>query len=163
MRRGRTRRCFTASKHNAPVTDTLRALAQLDIDATYAYNQAIDAIDHPQIRARLIEFRADHERHITDLSACLRQLGAEPPERSRDFKGFLIEGFTAIRSMTGTEGALKAMQGNEETTNKAYREALSAELPADVRALVQRNYEDEWRHLAYITAALAERTWDRAA
>ena len=55
----------------------------------------------------------------------LWRLGGNPPKRSVDLKGLLLEGFTALRSVTGTEGALKAMQSNEKTTNKKYQEALA--------------------------------------
>jgi len=142
---------------------TLTSLRQLDIDATHAYTQAIERIDVPAIRQRLTEFRGDHERHIRDLEPCIRRLGGEPPERARDFKGFFIEGFTAVRSMLGTEGALKAMQGNEETPNKHYGEARQVDLPPDVRSVVERNYEDEKRHLAYVQDTLAHRRWEHAA
>jgi len=143
--------------------DTLKSLMQLDIDAVHAYTQAIERITHRAVRERLTAFRGDHERHITDLSACIRRLGGEPPERARDFKGFIIEGFTALRSMTGTEGALKAMKGNEETTNKHYAQALTVGFSAEVRDVVARNFEDEKRHLAYVEDALADRVWEQAA
>jgi demethoxyubiquinone hydroxylase (CLK1/Coq7/Cat5 family) len=78
-------------------------------------------------------------------------------------KGYLIEGFTALRSMTGTEGALKAMRTNEKITNKNYDKALSQDLPADVAAIVRRNRDDERRHLEYIETALSNRVWETAA
>lgn len=143
--------------------DTLKSLMQLDVDAVHAYTQAIDSIEHRAVGDQLITFRGDHERHINELAACIRRFGGTPPERSRDFKGFLIEGFTAIRSMTGTEGALKAMKSNEETTNKQYGDAMMIDFPADVRALIERNFDDEKRHLAYVEHALADHPWERAA
>jgi uncharacterized protein (TIGR02284 family) len=146
--------------HSQDIIDRLSSLMQLDIDASYAYGQAIDNIKDPAIKNELIMFRDDHERHITDLSLAITNLGGTPPARSRDFKGFLIEGFTALRSMMGTEGALKAMQGNEQLTNKMYSNALSLDLSPAVRDIVERNYRDEQRHLAYINEALANRTWE---
>jgi uncharacterized protein (TIGR02284 family) len=143
--------------------DTLKSLMQLDVDAVHAYTQAIENIEHRAVRERLTAFRGDHERHVTELSQCIRRLGGDPPERQRDFKGFLIEGFTAIRSLTGTEGALKAMKSNEQTTNKHYREALNIPFPTDVRALIERNYADEKRHLTFVDDALADRVWEHAA
>lgn len=140
--------------------DRLSSLMQLDIDAVHAYGQAIDNIKDPAIKNELSMFRDDHERHISDLSLAITNLGGKPPEHSRDFKGFLIEGFTALRSVTGTEGALKAMKGNEELTNKTYREALNLQLPPDARDIVERNYHDEQRHLAYINRVLASRSWE---
>jgi uncharacterized protein (TIGR02284 family) len=142
---------------------TLNELIQLDIDAVHAYEQAIDRIDMRQIAEDLERFKGDHQRHIRELSAAVRQLGADPPERSPDLKGYLIEGFTALRSMTGTEGALKAMRTNEKITNKNYDKALSQDLPADVAAIVRRNRDDERRHLEYIENALSNRVWETAA
>jgi uncharacterized protein (TIGR02284 family) len=142
------------------VIDRLSSLMQLDIDAMHAYGQAVDNIKDPAIKNELTMFRDDHERHIGDLALAINNLGGTPPERSRDFKGFLIEGFTALRSITGTEGALKAMQGNEELTNKKYGDALGLDLPPAIRDVVERNYRDEQRHLAYINEALANRTWE---
>lgn len=143
--------------------ETLKSLMQLDIDAVHAYTQAIENIEHRAVRDQLMAFRGDHERHVTELSQCIRRLGGDPPERQRDFKGFLIQGFTAVRSLTGTEGALKAMKSNEQTTNEHYREALEIQFPPDVRAVVERNFEDEKRHLAYVDDALADRLWEHAA
>ena len=147
---------------NATVAENLGSLVQLDIDAVHAYDQAIKRIEVSTVREQLVRFRGDHERHITELSDYIRSIGEEPPEYSRDFKGFLIEGFTAIRSSTGTEGALKAMKSNEQKTNKDYNEALSWELPAEARTIVQRNYDDERRHLRYVEQCLDQCVWETA-
>lgn len=141
--------------------DTLKDLIRLDNDAIRAYRQAIDACDTLEIKERLLEFEGDHQRHVQDLAVCLRTLGSEPPE-GRDVKGFLIEGFTAIMSR-GDRSALLAMRGNEELTNRRYDAARRAGLPADVVPIIERNYTDEVRHLAWIKDALAKRIWDKAA
>src|SRR5919198_4895882 len=94
----------------ADLINRLEKLIQLDIDAVGAYEQAIEAIDILEVRDRLAEFRDDHERHVAELSAALRRMGGEPPRRSPDMKGFLIEGYTAVRSSMGSAGALRAMK-----------------------------------------------------
>jgi rubrerythrin len=144
------------------IVEKLCDLIQLDIDAVRAYEQALKNIDVMTISDQIETFRADHERHIEELSQIVRDFGAEPPEVKPDFKGFFIEGFTAIRSMTGTEGALKAMRGNEQLTNMVYRRATTLELPSEVLNVVQRNYGDEMRHLSAIEKMLNERTWDKS-
>lgn len=146
-------------EHKELIKD-LYDLAQLDIDAARAYKQALDNIDHPTIHSQISSFKADHLRHIDDLSAIIRRMGGNPPDFSPDFKGFFIEGFTAIRSMTGTEGALKAMRGNEKLTNRAYEKALKWDMPADVRMIIEKNFSDEQRHLAYIEQAIETKAWD---
>lgn len=139
------------------IVGTLNALIQLDYDAIQAYDRAIAKVDSEMIKRDLESFRRDHERHIIDLSECVRDIGGVPEELGRDFKGVLLEGLTALRSVTGTAGALKAMKTNEEITNRVYDEALgSIALPANIRRVVERNRDDERRHLAYIQRALAE-------
>jgi uncharacterized protein (TIGR02284 family) len=148
---------------NSDLGKHLVALAQLDVDAVRAYTQAIEKIDVEEIRGRLEHFRRDHERHIQDLSAHIRRLGAQPPEHTPDMKGVLIEGMTALRSITGTEGALKAMRMNEQLTNTRYEAALKADMPAEVRNVVEKNREDERRHLQYIEQCLQNESWKSTA
>jgi len=140
------------------VIKMLKDLCQLDIDAAYAYEQALKQIDDQKIHQEIESFRQDHLRHIDDLNDLLKKLGQEPLEISKDFKGFLIEGFTAIRSMTGIEGALSAMEGNEKTTNKHYSEALKdhPNLDLEVKTLLENNYGDEKTHLNYIQNTLKQ-------
>jgi rubrerythrin len=133
------------------------SLMQLDLDAVHAYDQAIKRIDEEDIRERITAFRHDHERHVEDLEQAIRGLGGEPPERSRGVKGFFLEGFTAAMGVAGSKAALRAMRTNEKLTNKKYEEALGEQLPDDVRQLVEKNREDERRHLQYIEATLDTR------
>lgn len=148
---------------NKAMAKKISSLVHLDIDAEHAYNQAIDEIKEASIRGRLIEFRDDHKRHVAELSVAIRELGETPPEHKRDTKGFLIEGFTAIRSKTGTEGALKAMRANEKTTTKTYDKARSWDVSPALKTLIEKNYGDEKRHLDYIENALHARLWEKAA
>ncbi len=141
----------------------LSSLVQLDIDAIHAYEQAIEKVDVSEVRKKLTTFMSDHERHVTDLSRCIRELGGKPPEFLQDFKGFLIEGMTIMRSVTGTSGALKAMKMNEELTNAKYNKALGWPLPGDIRAIVELNREDERRHLEYIEEAIEKKVWKQEA
>jgi hypothetical protein len=82
-------------------------------------------------------------------------LGGEPVELGRDLKGVLLEGLTALRSVTGTLGALRAMKMNEKLTNHAYERTLEMTLPAGAREVVLRNREDERRHLTAIEVHIA--------
>jgi rubrerythrin len=137
----------------------LVTLMQLDRDAVRAYEEAIAAIDIPEIRDRLEEFREDHEHHVEALEAAIGRLGGTPPEPAPDAMGYVIEGYTAIRAAMGIAGALRAMKSNEALTTAAYEAALALELPADVKRMVERHRDDERRHLAYIEAVLEDRVW----
>ncbi len=138
----------------------LENLVKLDIDASRAYDDAIRNIDHMGIRDSLAMFKDDHDRHIARLSEAISAMGGTPPSMSPDLKGFFIEGFTSLRSMTGTEGALKAMLTNEKLTNKRYEKALESDFSEDILELIRQNREDERRHLEYIQEALTNRLWE---
>ena len=137
----------------------LKRLAQLDIDAIASYEAAIDRIDVTSVRQELDGFRVDHVRHVQDLDALVVAAGAEPVEPKPDLKGALLKGFTAATSMAGVEAALLAMLANEELTNHTYASALELPLLPEQRRVVEKNYDDEKRHLAWIKRALRERPW----
>jgi rubrerythrin len=141
----------------------LSDLIHLDVDAQYAYAQALDSVTHVEIREQFIRFRDDHARHVEALAAQIEALGGVAPRRTRDMKGFLLEGFTAIRSATGDEGALKAMKLNEQLTNRRYERAAKVAVEGAVAALIERHREDENLHLEYIEKALRDRLWEAPA
>jgi hypothetical protein len=142
---------------NAKALATLQGLAQLDVDASFAYRRAIAAIEIPDIRRELVWAWRDHERHVEALGTEIRRLGGETPSHGRDMKGFAIEGVTALRSALGAISALRAMRMNERLTNAQYEAALKAELPESAWAVVSRNRGDERRHLDFIEFTLATR------
>ena len=144
------------------LVDKLNDLIKLDVDAIHAYDESISSCTMDDLKRGLADFRADHDRHVRELSDCVRQLGGQPDVR-RDLKGYFIGGFTAIVSQ-GDHSSLVAMQTNEEVTNAYYRRALELEnLSPDVRALLEKNYADEQRHLSWIKDQIAARVWERRA
>lgn len=144
------------------VVEKLNSLIQLDVDAIHAYDQSISACTMAELKGKLSDFRGDHDRHVRELSDCVRELGGQPDVR-RDLKGFFIGGFTAIVSQ-GDHSALVAMQTNEELTNSYYRRALEMEgLSPEIRDLLEKNFADEQRHLQWIKDQLAARVWERRA
>ena len=132
----------------------LANLVQLDIDAVHAYDQVLKEIDDPIISRRLLTFQEEHRNHIRGLSRHIEELGGQPPEPSRDFKGFVIEAFTAIRSFTGLKGALKAMKITEDITNRYYGEVVSWQAPAEVKEVLRTYFSEEKIHLDYIISNL---------
>jgi len=136
------------------IINNLNDLIQLDIDAWFAYKQAMEGIAETQIRDELQNFQGDHERHVQVLSEKVRQMGGTPPKFLRDFKGFLIEGMTAIRRLAGTTGALNAMELNERVTNSTYEKHALKDYPDDLRQTVGDFFCDERRHIEYIRQML---------
>lgn len=139
------------------IESVMNDLIQLDVDASYAYDAAIKEIKEKDIQKALTDFKGDHERHIKELSALLKEAGGEPIKPTRDIKGFVIQGMTAVQSLMGTSGSLKAMLTNEVLTNKKYADALEYQgFTQPIRSLIQANFDDEKRHLEYIKGKIKE-------
>ncbi|WKZ31933.1 MAG: ferritin-like domain-containing protein [Thermodesulfobacteriota bacterium] len=148
---------------NKEIAKELISLCKIDIDAVHAYNQALRHLDIAGVRNEIESFRGDHERHIKELSDAIRTFDEEPPEFSKDFKGYLLDAFTRVRSLTGAEGALKALKGGEEMTNRNYSNAVKMAFPPPLKSLIEKNYRDEQRHLNYIEQAIRDQVWKKAA
>ena len=148
---------------NKEIARELKSLCKIDIDAFFAYTETFRHIDAPDAKKNVERFRDDHERHIKDLSDEIRSLGEEPPKFSRDFKGYVLDVFTKVRSLTGTEGSMKALRSGEETTNKKYGEAVKLGFPDRILTLINRNFKDEQGHLSYIEQAIRNQVWKKAA
>lgn len=130
--------------------EVLSDLIQLDVDTDHAYNMAIKEIDDPIIRDRLLEFQNQHRNHISGLCEQIESLGGQPPDRAKDFKGHIIEAFTAIRSFTGLKGALAAIKTVEEITNQQYGDVVSWEAPSELKEILRTYFSEEKIHLEYV-------------
>jgi hypothetical protein len=142
---------------NEAALAVLQSLAQLDVDASYAYRRAVAGIGIADIRRELTWFWRDHERHLATLAEEIRRLGGEPPAPGRDAKGLALEGYTALRSGMGLIGALRAMRTSALLANTQYEAALGKTLPESARAVVAAGHADGRRHLEYIDYVLATR------
>lgn len=138
------------------LTEMLENLIQLDYDAIGAYDTAIDKLENATLRAKMTTFRQDHERHVRELSAQLRSLGAEPP-LGADLKGLLTKGKVFLANLMGDQAILIAMRTNEDDTNQAYEQAISRtdihSYPELLRIL-QASLGDERRHREWIVAEI---------
>lgn len=134
----------------------LKELHQLEVDAFYAYKQAIDHIESRHISSKLKEFQTEHEEHIEMLEDLLMVNNEKIPTPKKDVKGFIIEGMTMMRSLLGDKQALMAMKMNEEMTNLAYKKALEKVATTDPRIMdiLVKNLQDEQEHMHFIISEL---------
>lgn len=135
--------------------DAVYALIELDYDAAEAYQAAIDRLDNQDYKLALAKFKADHERHIAELSALLRKHNEKVPD-GPDAKRFLAQGKVFLANLAGDKAILMAMHSNEVDTNTAYERVCKHEsITPEFEAVVQKGWEDEKRHKAWIEQALA--------
>jgi uncharacterized protein (TIGR02284 family) len=133
--------------------EMLEHLIALDYDAVEAYQAAIERLDNKDYQASLAAFKADHQRHVRELSPVVQQLGGTPPTGPDSSKGLMAQGKVAMADLIGDKAILEAMRTNEDDTNTAYQRAME-KAPAEVLDIVTRGREDERRHCEWILTTL---------
>jgi rubrerythrin len=128
--------------------EALTTLAMLDVDAAAAYQAASAASDDEAIRAALDGFRADHLRHVAELDRLIQRRGGAPVSAAGAPP--LLPRLASLAGRVGPDAALLALLANEELTNASYDIAMALAVDPETRAVLERNYGDEQRHLEWI-------------
>jgi Domain of unknown function (DUF2383) len=128
-------------------------LLLLEHDAIAAYQQTIDRLTNPGYKQKVAEFKADHDRHVRELTQLASAVGAKAYQEG-DAKQMLTTGKVAMASIMGDSAILTAMRSNEEDTVTAYeRASRHAEATAEARPIFERAHADELRHREWMSNA----------
>lgn len=131
------------------IVNALNDLIEMDHNAIGGYNSAINGLEgHPAIRKTFEGFRADHERHVQELSPFVREHGGEPAKHPGAM-GVLQKGWTEVSKLGGADAILSAMVSNEQTAVKTYEQGATKAFPPEILRVVERGVADERRHLSY--------------
>lgn len=136
-----------SAKAHSPVTEKPRndQVTQLDdlmrgeMAAMKAYDQAISDIKNEKQKSTLQQIRKDHEKAVSAMSKYV----AGKPDLLSDTEeagpwGTFAKAWTKTRSLTGNEGALKALRQGEEHGIKEYEEALKDEnIPNELKQMIK--------------------------
>lgn len=149
----------TTNRDEAELIGQLEDLIQLDHDAVQAYGLALSALRSETLRATIEQFRADHERHITELTQLIHSRGATPIALmhlpSGAFKLALQGvGSVAARLGSGDVAVLLAFKANERQVRDKYRRIAREPHPSDVTSVLARAADDEARHYAWVLEML---------
>ena len=146
----------TTPGDNAALLADLTDLLQLEYDALPAYSVAIAGLRRPDLRETLEAYRADHERHVQDLSAQIRRLGGVPLPLPHLPTGLLKLAVQMAGLPGGDRAVLLAFVSNEWQSQEKYAGYASRPYPSDLSALLRRHAADEARHFAWACDALEE-------
>jgi rubrerythrin len=130
--------------------EALQALIELDYDAVEAYQVAINRLDNKDYKAKLTEFKTDHQRHIVELSHIAREHNVVPPV-GPSVKQWLTKGKAVLADLLGEKALLQAMLSNEMDTNAAY-DAMNKHPEAweNIKEALKRGYADEKKHKRWL-------------
>lgn len=132
----------------AELIEQLQGLAHVEIDATYALETAIGKHQNEKLAALMEGLRDDHVAHVLEISSLIYGYGGQAPKPVRDWKGFLLEGATHLRSSLETEYVLKALRLVETLAVRFYDDLLNQDIPKELRTTLSQHRNTNERHLS---------------
>jgi rubrerythrin len=140
-------------------TQAIKELVELDYDALEAYESAINNLENPEYKKKFEEFKLDHQRHITELSAFLSRCNETAPSGPDNMKKVLVKGKVELASLFGDQNILSAMLSNEEDTNTAY-ERINARIgesaDKEIAKIIADGLADERKHKDWIQSNISQ-------
>jgi uncharacterized protein (TIGR02284 family) len=130
------------------VIDTLNDLIETCKDGESGFLTCAEDIERPELKGMLQKAATRCADAARELQAEVRRLGGNP-ERSGSFAGSAHRRWVDIRSaLTGSSEAqvLAECERGEDVAKESYQKALDKDLPADIRAIVERQYQGVLQH-----------------
>ena len=128
--------------------ETLNDLIETSRDGEEGFRTCANAVKSVQLRQTLEQAARRCSQAVGELQAEVRSLGGDPG-RSSSVSGSLHRAWVDIKStITGMDEAavLAECERGEDVAKKAYENALGKDLPADMRAIVERQYQGVIQH-----------------
>jgi rubrerythrin len=146
----------TRTLSDAQIVALLNDLLQLDQDAVQAYSLAIEGLRSEEHRETLNRFRADHERHIRDLTELIKAHEGTPIQLSHLPTGAFKLAVQAAGNLGSDREVLLAFKSNERQVRDKYTRLAEDNNPPDVAEVLHRNAADEEKHYDWVTRALEQ-------
>jgi len=130
----------TVQKQDEIIT-TLNGLIETCRDGQNGFKEAAENIEDQQIKRFCFEQSAERARFVGELQQEVRALGGDP-ENTGSSAAAMHRAWIDLKStFGGGDGAIiAACETGEDHAVEQYEEALGGGLPANVRAIVERQY-----------------------
>ena len=127
---------------NSDVINILNLLIETCKDGQEGYRAAATSIQNSEFRRLFNIFSQQRAQFVSELQSEVHRLGGEPATEG-SVEGQLHRGWFKSEALGGDEASVVAgCQSGEEAAINAYKEALKADLPLDVKYVVKRQYLD---------------------
>jgi uncharacterized protein (TIGR02284 family) len=127
---------------NTAVITILNNLIETCKDGQNGFRTAAADVNNGDLQSLFRTYAEQRARFAAELQSEVRRLGGDP-ERGGSLAGTLHRGWMNVKSTVtgGDESAIIAeAERGEDSACKNYEEALAKALPADVQALIQRQF-----------------------
>ena len=139
---------------NDTAVSVLNDLIETCKDGANGFRAAAAAVQSADAKALFASRVQLIERSAEELQAAVRRLGGDP-ETTGSVAATLHRGWIGLKSaVTGKDDAaiITECERGEQVAVKNYEDALKKELPADLRAIVERQYHGAVQNLERVRA-----------
>ncbi|WP_339846936.1 PA2169 family four-helix-bundle protein [uncultured Halopseudomonas sp.] len=126
----------------------LNDLIETSKDGEKGFKVCADDVKRPELKALLSDHATECGKAATELQAIVTRLGGDP-EEDTSMAGDIHRRWVDLKSMISgkdEKAILNECERGEDVAKKSYKEALEAHLPADVREVVERQYQGVLRN-----------------
>lgn len=124
------------------VIGAINSLIELNRDGQKGFQEAAEKINGPLIKTFCLEQSRARTHFVGELQTLVHSLGGEP-DNTGTLSGALHRGWMDLKSALGggDHAILAATETVEDHAISKYRKTLTESLPADVRNVVERQFE----------------------
>ena len=129
---------------DAEVISTLNGLIETCRDGQEGFRAAAEGVQSAELRGLFQDYSRQRARFAGELQDEVRRLGGDP-ERTGSLAATLHRGWMGLRAALegGDERAVVSeCERGEDVALNTYRSALDADMPASVRAMVERQFSE---------------------
>ena len=130
----------TGTADTGDVIDVLNDLIENSRDGEYGFRACAEEVDSAELKQVFQDRAADCAKGAAELQQLVRQLGGKADEGGT-VSGAMHRGWVHVKGTLGADSALSMLEECERGEDAAvarYRKALKQDLPADIRAVVER-------------------------
>ncbi len=127
---------------NDDVISTLNGLIETCKDGQNGFQTAADGVANSELKTLFHTYGQQRSQFSGELQTEVRRLGGDP-EKTGSVAAALHRGWIDIKSaVTGKDDAaiINECERGEDSAVSNYKEALDADLPANVRTVVEKQY-----------------------
>ena len=128
---------------NTRIIGVVNELLETSKDGEKGFNRSAEQVSDPQLKSLFREQGRHCGEAARELAEQLRMLGGKV-EEGGSVSGALHRGWVDVKAaLTGhdTSAILAETERGEDYAKKVYKEALDEDLPADLRQVIQRQYQ----------------------
>ena len=125
---------------SSEVVSVLNELIETAKDGEQGFRTAAEKVKAPDLKALFTKYATQRATFVRELQTAVSQLGEKPAEHGH-VTGTLHRGWINLKealSKNEDKAIIDEAEAGEDAAKKAYAEALQKPLPAEIKALVEK-------------------------